>query len=73
MTTQPNITTTLASIMTAAFSASDAAYQLIWSRPEAAEGIHDAVAVQGLFSPVQQEHRLTFKAMDGEKLVGFAT
>lgn len=63
----------LASVMTAAFSASDAAYPLIWAGPEAPEGIHDEVAIKGLFSPVQQEHRVTFKATDGGKLVGFAT
>ncbi|KUJ12588.1 uncharacterized protein LY89DRAFT_688241 [Mollisia scopiformis] len=64
---------TLASIMTSAFSASDAAYPLIWAGPTAPDGIHDIVAVKGLFSPVQKEDRLTFKAVDGERVVGFAT
>lgn len=63
----------LASIMTAAFSASDAAYPLIWNGPAAPKGIHDVVVIKGLFSPVQKEGRLTFKAMDGENIVGFAT
>ncbi|KAG0645653.1 hypothetical protein D0Z07_8720 [Hyphodiscus hymeniophilus] len=76
----PNITTALAkeenapklaSVMTAAFSSSDAAYPLIWG--VAGDSVHDAVAVQGLFTPVQKEFRVTFKAMAGEKLVGFAT
>lgn len=60
---------TLASIMTSAFSVSDAAYPLIWS----SDKVHTDVAVYGLFTPVQQEHRLTFNALDGEKIVGFAT
>lgn len=30
-------------------------------------------ALNGLFSPVQKEGRVTFKAVDGERLVGFAT
>ena len=76
----PNITTvlateedalTLASIMTIGFSSSDTAYPLIWGG--APEGTHDAVALKGLFSPVQKEGRLTFKAMHDEQLVGFAT
>jgi len=60
---------TLASIMTAAFVNSDAAYRLIWS----SDATHTDVAVKGLFNPVQKAGRLTFKAMTGERLVGFAT
>jgi hypothetical protein len=76
----PNITTvlateedasTLASLMTLGFSTSDAAYSLIWGG--APEGTHDIVAIKGLFSPVQKKGRVTFKAMDGHRLVGFAT
>lgn len=62
----------LAAIMTAAFSAGDAAYPLIWTS-QAAEGIHDVVAVKGIFTPVQRELRVTYKAMDGNQIVGFAT
>ncbi|KUJ11994.1 uncharacterized protein LY89DRAFT_688477 [Mollisia scopiformis] len=63
----------LASVMTAAFAASDAAYPLIWGSAE--EGTHDAISVKGLFTPVQKEGRITFKAVDdvSGKLVGFAT
>lgn len=60
---------TLASIMTTAFAAVDAAYPLVWS----SDAIHAAVAIKGLFTPLQREGRLTFKAMDGVKIVGFAT
>ena len=35
--------------------------------------MHDAVALKGLLTPVQQENRVTFKAMDGGRLVGFAS
>jgi hypothetical protein len=78
----PNITTVLASeddapalasIMTAAMSSCDAAYPLIWG--SAPEGLHDKVAVEGLFTPVIQEGRVTFKAVEGGengKLVAFA-
>ena len=62
---------TLASLVTLGFSTSDAAYPLIWGG--APEGTHDAVALKGLFTPVQNEGRVTFKALDGERLVGFAT
>ncbi|KAG4416885.1 hypothetical protein IFR04_009963 [Cadophora malorum] len=64
---------TLASIMTAAFSASDAAYPLIWG--SAPEGTHDSMSIIGLFSPVQRSDRVTYKAVDEEakKVVGFAT
>lgn len=64
---------TLASIMTAAFSASDTAYHLIWDG--APEGTHDMMALKGLLSPVQKEGRITYKAVDEEsgKLVGFAS
>ena len=61
----------LASIMTAAFACSDAAYPLVWGG--AGDEVHDAVAIKGLFSPVQKETRLTYKAMDGNKMVGFIT
>ncbi|KAE8453020.1 hypothetical protein EG329_012207 [Mollisiaceae sp. DMI_Dod_QoI] len=63
----------LASVMTAAFSACDAAYPLIWG--SAPEGTHEMLAEKGLFSPVQKEGRFTFKAVDetNGKLVGFAT
>lgn len=63
----------LASVMTAAFAASDAAYPLIWG--SAGDGTHDMIAVQGLFTPVEQEGRNTFKAVDETtgKLIGFAT
>jgi hypothetical protein len=77
----PSITTTLAteedasrlaSIMTAGFAASDAAYPLIWR--SAPEGTHDTISVKGLFTPVQKEGRVTFKAVDEtDKIVGFAT
>lgn len=62
----------LASIMTAAFSASDLVYPLIWSS-QAAAGIHDIVAIKGLFTPVQRSLRTTYKAMDGDQIAGFAT
>ena len=62
---------TLASVMTTAFSKSDIAYPLIWGG--AGDETHAAVAVMGLFTPVQNESRVTFKALDGERLVGFAT
>jgi len=63
----------LGSVMTAAFAASDAAYPLIWG--SAPEGTHDMIAVKGLFTPVQQEGRVTFKAVDeaNGRLVGFST
>jgi hypothetical protein len=63
----------IASVMTAAFVTSDAAYSLIWG--SAAEGTHDIIAKKGLFTPVQKEGRVTFKAVDeaNGKLVGFAT
>ncbi|KAH9210871.1 hypothetical protein DL95DRAFT_392979, partial [Leptodontidium sp. 2 PMI_412] len=63
----------LASIMTAAFSAADAAYPLIWG--SAAEGTHDMISIVGLFTPVQKPERVTYKAVDEEtqKVVGFAT
>ncbi|KAG4437286.1 hypothetical protein IFR05_007224 [Cadophora sp. M221] len=78
----PNITThlateddalSLASIMTVAFSASDAAYPLIWG--SAAEGTHDTISIIGLFTPVQKPERVTYKAFDEktQKVVGFAT
>jgi hypothetical protein len=67
----PSITTTLAteedalrlaSVMTAGFAASDVAYPLIWG--SAPEGTHDTIAINGLFTPVQKEGRVTFKAID---------
>ncbi|KAK0100437.1 hypothetical protein ONS96_007714 [Cadophora gregata f. sp. sojae] len=63
----------LASVMTAAFSATDAAYPLIWG--SAPDETHDMMAVMGLFSPVQKPDRVTYKAVDeeAEKVVGFAT
>lgn len=62
----------LASIITAAFSGSDAAYPLIWGG--AAEGTHDKVSVMGLFTPVQQEGRVTYKAVsESGEVIGFAT
>lgn len=76
----PNITTTLAtekdapalaSLITLGFSSSDSAYPLIWG--SAPEGTHNMVALKALFSPVQKEGRVTFKAVDGEKIVAFAT
>jgi hypothetical protein len=62
---------TLASIMTSAFSVSDAAYPLIWGR--VGDEVHANVSLKGLFSPVQRETRLTFKAVSGKEVVGFAT
>jgi hypothetical protein len=62
----------LASIMTAAFSACDAAFPLIWG--SGLKGLHDMVSMKGLFTPVQKEGRVTFKAVGREgKIVGFAT
>jgi len=62
----------LASLMTAGFASADAAFPLIWG--SAPEGTHDMVAEKGLFTPVQKEGRLTFKALHlNEKIVGFAT
>ena len=63
----------LVSVMTAAFAASDAAYPLIWGA--VGDGVHDMVAVKGLFTPVQKEGRLTFKAVDTQsgKIVGLST
>lgn len=62
----------LAEIMTAAFSASDAAYPLIWTA-QAPPGLHDDVALNAIFTPVQHRLRVTYKAMAGDRLVGFAT
>lgn len=50
----------IASLMTASFSASDAAFPLVWN--SAPEGTHDAVALEGLFTPVQKEGKVTWKA-----------
>lgn len=63
----------IASITTAAFAACDAAYPLIWG--SAPEGTHDMIAEKGLFTPVQREDRVTFKAVDDAngKIVGFVT
>ncbi|KAH7361013.1 hypothetical protein BKA65DRAFT_390619 [Rhexocercosporidium sp. MPI-PUGE-AT-0058] len=63
----------LASIMTAAFSSSDAAYPLIWG--SAAQGTHDMMSIVGLFTPVQKPDRVTYKAVDekSKKVIGFAT
>jgi hypothetical protein len=63
----------LASVMTTAFAASDRAYPLIWG--SAQEGTHDMVAEKALFSPVQKEGRVTYKAVDTQsgRMVGFAT
>lgn len=62
----------LAFLMTAAFSASDVAYPLIWG-PKAPPGAHNLLAWKGLFTPVQREDRVTFKAMKNGRLVGFAS
>lgn len=64
---------TLASILTAGFVAGDAAYPLIWGA--APEGMHEDVSVKGLFSPVQKQGRVTYKAVDSTNgnIVGFAT
>lgn len=61
----------LASITTSAFSACDAAYPLIWAG--AGDDVHKSVAKKGLFTPVQTEYRKTYKAMDGDRIIGFAT
>ncbi|RFU24680.1 hypothetical protein B7463_g11657, partial [Scytalidium lignicola] len=64
---------TLASLMTAAFSACDDAYPLIYASTQ--PGTHDNLALQWLFSPVQRADRTTFKAVNDEtgKVVGFAS
>jgi hypothetical protein len=64
---------TLASILTAGFEAGDAAYPLIWG--VAPEGMHEDISVKGLFTPVQREGRVTYKAVDSTtgNIVGFAT
>lgn len=61
----------IASVMTAAFAARDAAYPVIWGA--ASEGTHDMIAAKELFTPVQREDRVTFKAVDDAsgKPVGF--
>ncbi|CZR59730.1 uncharacterized protein PAC_09624 [Phialocephala subalpina] len=63
----------IASLTTVAFAACDAAYPLIWG--SAQEGTHDMIAEKGLFTPVQKEGRITFKAVDDAsgKIVGFVT
>jgi hypothetical protein len=63
----------LSRIMTDAFAATDPVYPLIWGT--AAPGAHEMVAVKGLFSPLQNEGRVTYVAVDtsSEKVVGFAT
>jgi hypothetical protein len=63
----------LASVMTTAFASSDKAYPLIWG--SAKEGTHDMVTEKALFSPVQKEGRVTYKAVDTQsgRMVGFAT
>jgi hypothetical protein len=63
----------LAAIITAAFSATDPAYPLIWGG--SAPGTHEMVAVKGLFSPLQKEGRVTYVAVDTstDAAVGFAT
>jgi hypothetical protein len=63
----------LSLLTTASFSASDAAYPLIWG--SAPEGMHDVACLKGLFTPVQKEGRVTYKAVDSTtgRIVGFAT
>ncbi|KAH8803534.1 acyl-CoA N-acyltransferase [Xylogone sp. PMI_703] len=63
----------LAAVMTAAFSACDAAYSLIYA--SCPPGTHDNLAMQFLFTPVQRADRITFKAVDNKtgKIVGFAS
>lgn len=63
----------LAAIMTAAFSATDPAYPLIWGG--SAPGTHEMVAVKGIFSPVQKEGRVTYVAIDTSTgtVAGFTT
>jgi len=75
------ITTTLAlesdgpalAALTSVRFAFDPAYKLIWG--STAPGVHDSVALAGLLTPVQQEYRVTYKAVDSEsgKLAGFAS
>lgn len=59
-----------------AFSASDSAYPLIWGRDGLGDATHDAVALKGLFSPVQSEGQVTHVAIvdcEAERtVVGFA-
>ena len=67
---------TLASIMTTCFGASDAAYKITWgAEPGPKWEMHNDFSVKGLFTPVQKEGRVTFKAVDEEsgKVVGFAS
>ncbi|TVY52976.1 hypothetical protein LCER1_G005961 [Lachnellula cervina] len=62
----------LASLTTASFAASDAAYPLIWG--SAPPGTHDTVSLNGLFSPVQKSDKVTLKAVhENGELVGLAT
>jgi hypothetical protein len=62
----------MASVVTAAFAASDAAYPLIWGG--VSKETHDMVVLKGMFSPVQREWRKTFKAVDEDgNVVGLAT
>lgn len=62
----------MASVVTAAFAACDAAYPLIWGA--APEGVHDMAVLKGMFSPAQLEWKRTFKAVDENgKVVGLAT
>ncbi|RDW74166.1 hypothetical protein BP5796_07608 [Coleophoma crateriformis] len=62
----------LAALMTAAFSASDAVYPLIWGKVDSK--VHDLISERGLFTPVQKEGRMTYKAVDAEGMIlGFAT
>lgn len=69
---QESDASTLSSIITDAFAASDAAYKVIWG--STAPGTHEAVATKGLFTPLQKDRRITYVAVDAsEKIVGFAT
>jgi hypothetical protein len=68
----PADTPTLAHIMTRAFSSTDTAYPLIWG--SAGDEMHEQLAVNGLFTPLQREDRVTYVAVDSDgKILGFAT
>lgn len=63
----------LASLTTTVFAACDKAFPIIWGSAE--EGLHDKIALHGLFTPtVQREGRVTIKAIDAKgTIMGFAT
>jgi len=80
----PNITTALATdadapaialVMTSSFGATDAAFALIWgASPGPKWELHDKFLTDALFTPVQKEGRVTFKAVDESGgLLGFST